>query len=216
MAYPRNSSRSAFALVELLVVLGIMALFVGVFSTALRPGSLTVAVEGAQAQMASLLTQARGVAALKNAPARLIIHNDNTNPDRYLRFAGIVYAEDENDNGTIENTEWLPATDGITLPKFTYAYVDDFANMDLTGGSIEYISNTSEDYAFIEFNPNGTVSKVNGASPRLAVSSGQPNQDGSITRGDEDGNVSNVRGAIVRIYGSFVLLNEPDAFPSES
>ncbi|MGE9289862.1 MAG: prepilin-type N-terminal cleavage/methylation domain-containing protein, partial [Puniceicoccales bacterium] len=206
MAFPRNSSRSAFTLVELLVVLGVMAIFVGVFATALRPGSPTVAVEGAQSQLASLLTQARGVAVLKNSPARLIIHNDISDSERYLRYVGIVYWNDE-------DSEWEPATDGITLPQGVYAYVDGAANME-QGFSLEYISNDSASYAFIEFNENGTVSPISGDSPRIAVSSADPNMDGtgaliSVTR-----NENNIRGAILRQYGSFVLLNEPSAFPS--
>jgi prepilin-type N-terminal cleavage/methylation domain-containing protein len=206
MESPRHPSRSAFTLIELLVVLGIMALFIGVFSTALRPGSPTVAVEGAQAQLASLLTQARGVAVLKNAQTRLIIHNDDTNPDRYLRFAGIVYMGDKDGDGT---DEWTPATDGVLLPNMVYAYTGAPSNMD-SGFDVQYISNSTEGYAYIEFNPNGTVEQVSSKSPVLAVGSGQPGPDGVGVEFDSE----NIRGAIVRQYGSFVLLNEPDAFPS--
>lgn len=204
MASPQKTFRSAFTLIELLVVLGIMALFVGVFATALRPGSPTVAVEGAQAQLASLLTQARGVALLKNSPSRLIINTNSANPDRYLRFAGIVYDDDPDPNAE----DWQAATDGITLPQMTYAYTDGPANME-QNFNLAYISNSSENYAYIEFNENGTVSPIGGESPRLAVASGAPGPDGTGVEHDD----TNVMGAIIRQYGSFVLLNEPDAFP---
>ena len=75
----RRTSRSAFTLVELLVVLAVIAVFVGVFATALRPGNPSVAVQGAQSQLASLLTQARGVAVLKGARTRLIVNADPDN-----------------------------------------------------------------------------------------------------------------------------------------
>ncbi|MBC2604185.1 prepilin-type N-terminal cleavage/methylation domain-containing protein [Puniceicoccus vermicola] len=218
MAFPQKSSRSAFTLVELLVVLGVMALFVGVFATALRPGSPTVAVEGAQSQLASLLTQARGVAVLKNASTRLIIHNDSAgDDDRYLRFAGIVYAVDTSVPADGKIDEWWPATDGITLPQGVYARIDDWGNME-TGFNLEYISDTTEEYAYIEFYTNGTVANVSGGpigSPILAVSTGEPNPNATGGFDDPTFNDDNVRGAIVRRYGSFVLLNEPNAFPTE-
>jgi len=206
----QKNVRSAFTLIELLVVLGVMAIFVGVFATALRPGSPTVAVEGAQSQLASLLTQARGVAVLKRADTRLIIHADINNPERYLRFAGIVYWGDTNDDG--EPDDWVPATDGITLPQSVYAYGDNPAVLE-SGFSLAYISNDIEEYVYVSFRSNGTVSTISGEPPIVAVSSGDPDFNGGgqltgITR-----NADNVRGAIIRQYGSFVLLNEPAAFP---
>ncbi|MEM0965114.1 MAG: prepilin-type N-terminal cleavage/methylation domain-containing protein [Verrucomicrobiota bacterium] len=217
MKAPPQQTRSAFTLIELLVVIAVISVFVGVFATALRPGSPTVAVEGAQSQIASLLTQARGVAILRNSNVRLIVHNDISNPDRYLRFFGIVYGPfeyDDNNDGTPDRTEWEPATDGITLPSSVYAYIDDPANMDTSPFSIPYISNENERYAFIQFNSNGTVRQVGNASPILAVSYGEPEVSSS---GDLTGvfrNDETRRGAIVRQYGSFVLLNEPAAFPN--
>ena len=176
-----------------------------------------MAVEGAQAQLASMLTQTRGVALTKRANARLIIHDDlNANPERYLRFAGIVYdANTDGDGNPVTNPNWLAATDGITLPSQAYAFVDDFANMNTTGFSLDYLSNSAENYAYIEFTSNGTVALISGESPRLAVSSGQP--DINPTTGQLSGidrNENNVRGAIIRRYGAFVLLNENDAFPN--
>jgi len=199
----------------------VMAIFVGVFATALRPGSPTVAVEGAQAQIASLLTQARGVAVLKGAETRLIVNNNSDNRDRYLRFAGIVYWVDRDDDDVMDLDEWEPATDGITLPQGVYAYVEDPANMARAasgpggtgaGFSIPYISSEDENYAYVQFEPNGTVRPIDGASPILAVSSGTPGDDGSLT--DLNRNEDNIRGAIVRQYGSFVLLNDATAFSS--
>lgn len=213
MPFSPKSQRSAFTLIELLVVLGVMAIFIGVFATALRPGSPTVVVEGAQSQLASLLTQARGVAILKGAETRLIIHADPTNPERYLRFAGIVYWDDKNENGEMDDDEWVPAMDGITLPKSVYAYVHDDddspANLE-TGFVLEYISNNPEEYDYIRFYPNGTVPDINSNSPILAISSGEGVPGEEPVRNEKTN-----RGAIVRQYGSFVLLNEEEAFPSE-
>ncbi len=232
MAFPRKPSRSAFTLVELLVVLGVMALFVGVFATALRPGNPTVAVEGAQAQLASLLTQTRGVALLERSHARLIINNNPDNPDRYLRFAGIVYdANEDGDNDPETDPDWRPATDGISLPNGVF-FVPPGAeivpeseipwNPDVESRfssnsteNFEYISNTDEPYYYVEFRPNGTVPQTAspGGSPIVSVSTGQPRSDGTGVLFD---NPKATRGAIVRQYGSFVLLNGTEAFPKKN
>ena len=203
---------------ELLVVLAVIAIFVGVFATAIRPGNPSVAVQGAQSQLAGLLTQTRGVAILRNAPARLIVNVDADDRDRYLRFLGIVYQDPDNPGN------WLAATDGITLPGGAYVVTPspnvaedvswnaNAVSRFSTGSpfSIPYLSTTAQSYEFIEYQPNGTISAA--SSPVLAVASAQVSSDGQELEFIEPGNV---RGVIVRPYGSFVLLNEPAAFPSE-
>jgi len=199
--------------------MAVIAIFVGVFATALRPGNPSVAVQGAQAQIAGLLTQTRGVAILRNRPARLIVNVDADDRDRYLRFLGIVYSEDPDGGGP-----WLAATDGITLPGGAYVVTpspnvadevswDSNAVSRFSDGSpfsIAYLSSTAQPYEFIQYRPNGTIAAAN--SPILAVASAQTSSDGTQIEFIEPGNV---RGAIVRPYGSFVLLNEPAAFPSD-
>lgn len=225
MASTRATSRSGFTLVELLVVLAVIAIFVGVFATALRPGSPTVAVEGGQSQVASLLTQARGVAVLKGSPTRLIIHADPDNRDRFLRFAGIVYRDE--DTG-----EWEPAMDGITLPNGVYfvppavpgadgvgttdddwdsRVVSRFSDTD-TEMNEAYISNEGEDYYYVEFDERGLVPQdATSGSPIVSVATGQPGSDGAGVNFD---NSAVARGAILRQYGSFVLLNSESAYPT--
>ncbi len=218
----RRTPRSAFTLVELLVVLGVIAIFVGAFATALRPGNPSVAVQGAQANFAALLTQARGVAVLKGADTRLIVHADPDNPDRFLRFAGIVFDA----NNDPDNPDWRAATDGISLPNGVFvvppaeaslsevSYEDDWddrVRSRFSGTStelMEYISNDEEDYYYVTFNQRGLVEDAE--SPLLAVATAQPGPDGVGLNFDNSGAAS---GLIVRLYGSFVLLNEAAAFP---
>jgi len=221
-------------LIELLVVLAVIAVFVGAFATALRPGSPTAAVEGAQAQVASLLTQARGVATTRGANTRLIVHADyEENPDRFLRFVGIVYWGDTDDNG--EPDDWVAATDGITLSNGVYfvppsgnppggisiEYLGDWTNpvnpvnSRFSAGSglddIQYISNEGADFYFLEFSSRGLVTTT-GGSPVLSVSTAQLRPDLNSLQFDNKGST---RGAILRQYGSFVLLNEPAAYPTD-
>ncbi len=220
----RSSSRSGFTLIELLVVLGVIAVFIGVFATALRPGNPTVAVEGAQAQVASLFTQARGVALKQGAETRLIVNANPSNPDRYLRFLGIVYGVDTDDDG--EPDDWIAATDGVTLPGSVYVVPPDEVgtpdgmtwdsklNSSFSDASetdpIQYISNQTEDYYYITFTSRGLVPQDTDDPPIiLSVSTAVPQGDGTVLVFDAPGAT---RGAILRQYGSFVLLNEPDAY----
>ncbi len=220
----RSSSRSGFTLIELLVVLGVIAVFIGVFATALRPGNPTVAVEGAQAQVASLFTQARGVALKQGAETRLIIHADPSNPDRYLRFLGIVYGVDTDDDG--EPDDWIAATDGVTLPGSVYVVPPDgvgtpdgmtwesklnssFSDSSETD-SLQYISNEPEDYYYITFTSRGLVPQDTEIILSVSTAVSQPQGDVIDLAFDAPGAT---RGAILRQYGSFVLLNEPDAYP---
>lgn len=217
---PKNRLRihSGFTLIELLVVLAVIAIFIGVFASALRPGSPTVAVEGAQAQLASLITQARGVATSRGAEARLVVNADPGNPDRYLRYAGIVY--NDPDEG------WVAATDGVSFPSGVFVVpptdpsVVEGVNWDSrlnssfsdssSAMSLQYISNEAEDYYYIEFTDRGLVPQTPGSPTLISVSVAQPGADGS---GLEFTTPGATRGAILRQYGSFVLLNEPNAYP---
>lgn len=223
----RSSSRSGFTLIELLVVLGVIAVFIGVFATALRPGNPTVAVEGAQAQVASLFTQARGVALKQGAETRLIVNANPSNPDRYLRFLGIVYdgnTDGDNDGGT--GNDWIAATDGVTLPGSVYVVPPDgvgtpdgmtwesklnssFSDSSETD-SLQYISNEPEDYYYITFTSRGLVPQDTEIILSVSTAVSQPQGDGIDLAFDAPGAT---RGAILRQYGSFVLLNEPDAYP---
>ncbi|MFP4352737.1 MAG: Tfp pilus assembly protein FimT/FimU [Puniceicoccaceae bacterium] len=221
----RRTPRSAFTLIELLVVLAVIAVFVGAFATALGPGNPTVAVQGAQSQLASLLTQARGVAVLRGAETRLIVHADPDNPDRFLRFAGIVYDANEDPSG---DPEWEAATDGGSLPNGVYfvppsgsllsnvSYDDDWderVRSRFSGADtdrLQYISNDPEDYFYLTFNERGLVEDAE--SPVLAVANARPEPDENWRLVFENSGAA--RGAIVRLYGSFVLLNESDAFPT--
>ena len=217
----RRTPRTAFTLVELLVVLAVIAIFVGAFATALRPGNPTVAVQGAQANFASLLTQARGVAVLKGADTRLIVNANPDNPDRFLRFAGIVFDA----NNDPDNPDWRAATDGVSLPNGVFVIppsagdgvtLDDWDSnvvsrfSSTSTDSFEYISNASEPYYYVSFDRRGLVPQDAGP-PILAVGTAQPSSDGTGLNFD---NPNSARGLIVRLYGSFVLLNEAAAFPN--
>lgn len=102
-----------FSLVELLVVVGMMALFVGGLGLALRGGGPNTAVQSAQGILASAVAAARSEALASQARTRLVFDADPAH-DGYLRTVRIVV---ENAAGT---DVWRYAGSEISLPSGAY------------------------------------------------------------------------------------------------
>jgi prepilin-type N-terminal cleavage/methylation domain-containing protein len=73
MKAPRHP---AFTLIELLVVIGLVALLAGALGLALREANPSLALQSAQASVASLLAAARGQAALQQNRTMLVVDAD--------------------------------------------------------------------------------------------------------------------------------------------
>jgi prepilin-type N-terminal cleavage/methylation domain-containing protein len=113
-------SKRAFTLVELLVVISIILLASSVIFLGTGGGE-GAKLSSAQRIVSGIAQGARGQAILKNTETRLIIHNDPSDPEKYLRYFGIVYYGDELDAaGNVVNTGWLAATQGTYLPEGIY------------------------------------------------------------------------------------------------
>lgn len=104
-----NSSRLAFTLLELMIVIAIMALMMGLVGLTLIGGGGAV-LGSAQRELISLVQQARMQAVLSGRETRLIVHDDPTNPEKFHRYVEIVY-DDSNGTGV-----WRPMGEGILLP----------------------------------------------------------------------------------------------------
>jgi prepilin-type N-terminal cleavage/methylation domain-containing protein len=99
----------AFTLIEMLAVIGIMALMAGVLGLALREGNPAVALASAQGTVAGLLAAARDQAVLSQNRAMLVVDADPAD-ERFLR--GIhVAVETERDSG-----QWRITGDDALLP----------------------------------------------------------------------------------------------------
>ena len=100
--------RSGFTLFELLVVVGLMAVATVVALSCLRGGGAGAARDAALALLASRVAEARGLATSRGTAARLFVHADPAEPERYLRYVVVCGPE---------GAGWRPADAGSFLPE---------------------------------------------------------------------------------------------------
>ena len=99
----------AFTLIELLVVLGLIALLMGGLGLGLREGQAAGALQTGQGMMASLLSAARGQAALTQRRVLLVVEAEAESED-FLRRIHLVYET------TPGSDRWEGRSDGVLLP----------------------------------------------------------------------------------------------------
>ena len=97
----------AFTLIEILVVIGIMAVVATIVGIGLSRGGEGAALSASQSLLVSQLNAARSQAALGQSPAALVVVSDPASPDRDRRFLAVAL-EDEG--------VWRAITDGTMLP----------------------------------------------------------------------------------------------------
>ena len=102
----------AYTLLELLVVIGVVALMAGGIGLALRDGTPTVALQSAQGTVASLLTAAQSQAALAQNRTMLVVDAD---PSGVSFLRGIHIAVE-----TTQNSGRWHLSGDITLPPGIY------------------------------------------------------------------------------------------------
>ena len=114
--YPSPSSRG-FTLVELLVVVGIMAAMLSVAAIGIQNIDKGQGTVSGLSQSQALMDEARNLAVGRGTRARLCIHADSSEENRYLRFFVVAYEEIERDEaGEITDTSWKVESRGTMLP----------------------------------------------------------------------------------------------------
>ena len=213
---------SAFTLIELLVVVAVIALMVGVFGMALRDGGdPSTSLQSAQGTIASLLSSARGQAALKGQTAALFVNYQSSNADRYLRYCVVATTSD--------NVTWTAVNEGYYLPKGIYVVPPSFPvsetgvtftptllsnGFDLnpvTGQKLN--STTAEQWLVLAINPQGQRTTVSGAAPGTNVVLSVANIQPAATNPPmKFSNSANVRGFSISQYGVAAFINDAGGF----
>jgi prepilin-type N-terminal cleavage/methylation domain-containing protein len=151
---------SGFTLIEMLVVILIISILMTAGVMGLKNLAAGKGTSSAIATSESLFNEARTIAISKRCKARLLVDIDDINSDNYLRRVVIAHQK-INDDGTIEENEWVLASRGYTIPAATF-YSREYSKL-RDGSDIPSINLTGEnitaryegDYAYYEFNGEG-------------------------------------------------------------
>jgi prepilin-type N-terminal cleavage/methylation domain-containing protein len=228
---PRAHRRiRAFTLMELLIVIGLIAVLAAAFTGALAGSSRSVALESAQASLANFVSAARSRAVASGRPVRVLVRNQ---PDRqdYRRLFVLLQLRtlgaDENvaSNWEVVSTLELPA--GIfLLPDVNQMPANLLANPPTWVGGSGAIMRSSllfnvtfgfnfdgqtEQWEYFGFTEYGTNADTNGD---LILATGQtlaPDLTQSGAR-VELSNPDAVRGLTMSIYGVARLVHDRHGF----
>jgi prepilin-type N-terminal cleavage/methylation domain-containing protein len=207
--------KSAFTLVELLVVISIILIASSIIFIG-GTGGDGAKLSSAQRIISGIAQGARGQAILKNANTRLIIYSDsNSNQDdeKKLRYFGILYEATE----TPAADDWLAATQGTFLPEGIYFnkalskdWTESKMNINYPRQSPQTVG-SGEEYYYYEFNSNGTMAS-GFDNDWLALQAGtlKPDSGGNLAVDfSEEKNVGLKAALIFRRTGTTTPVTDP-------
>jgi len=221
-----SSIRRAFTLVELMVVIGLIALLLGAVGLALSgPGVSTLA--SAQNTLASLVATARAQAAVKQTEARILIYGTRPpsgDSEKFLRYLRIVTADTPGATGA--GARWTPVGSPVSLPSGICIVPTTTSGLLSTGvvwpanpapvstflaaAPARYTiagdpaTSAADTYYALQFTPDGVITP---AAAKLAVATT------TVTNGlPQFTNAGAVRGLSIRASGAVTRVNEPSSF----
>ncbi|MEM9079534.1 MAG: prepilin-type N-terminal cleavage/methylation domain-containing protein [Verrucomicrobiota bacterium] len=114
---PVTRQTHGFTLIELLAVIGIIAVMMSVAAVGIQNIDRGQATISGVTQVEALMEEARNLAVGRGTKARLCIHADPGETDRYLRFAVVAFEEIvRNESGEEVNRRWKVPSRGTFLP----------------------------------------------------------------------------------------------------
>lgn len=215
-----QTTKRAFTLIELLVVIGLIAVLAAGIGIAMRDGTPSSALRAGQNILVSLVSSARGQAAIKQTNAMIVVDvttGENGSSNDFLRSLQVVV---ERPGGT-----WEAVGDPMLLPEDIYIVPpDNVSGIQLAGSwpndrkstgfapaSAVTLSPAEADYnpfdgrqylQFCKFSPMGKT----GSSGVLLVTSGRRQGPDSVLLD----NPEMIRGIMVSRYGVPTLINEAE------
>ena len=224
-------AQSAFTLLELLLVVGLIAALSGFLIGGLAGGGKVAALQSAQAILANLITAARTKAMAGGQSVRILIQVDATSSSQPPRFLRYVVLQVQTGSGWQSLTDfYLPAGVYVVPGNFstipaglfaagtsaTWTKADGTAlrstalrNTQITGETIN--GPAPEYWVSIQFSPAGGTAQ----SQDLIVASGHPRSPGAFGPGEspvELENPASVRGLTLSVYGVPALINDRTGF----
>jgi prepilin-type N-terminal cleavage/methylation domain-containing protein len=219
---------SAFTLIELLVVIGLIGLLAGGMGVAMKNKNPGSGLRSAQSLLVSLLSSARGQAALNQVDAMILVQADPTK-DNFLRSVRVVVKT------AADPTKWQEVGGEVVLPEGIYVVppitsvtgatlklLNDtdakrrslFVSTALvTGASLGPLVTEGQYFQSLYLTPLGGVkdpvttgggSGIQVTGGRLLVAAGRQTAE----RAWELDNVSAIRGFVVSSYGVATLIND--------
>lgn len=181
-SHPKQK-RAGFTLIELMVVIMIISILSGIVIAAMNGSDDSRSMDSGVTRLDSLFSLARSAAISRKQTTRVLINFDSTQPDRMLRYATIVYLDDDGQWKVYTEGEFLPegiyfspalsTKTGVSAPIYTWTLAINPSSLDVTQPSDptlaaqgQYTLTTEGDmlshgaapnkwFAF-EFAPNGT------------------------------------------------------------
>lgn len=218
------TARSAFTLVEMLVVVAIVSIFVGVigFGFLRGSGNATIGLQAAQSTVVALLMQARSQAVLTARETAFLVNDNVNNPLRYRRYLCVAVRG--------AGGQWEPLDAGVFLPERVYVVPhDSLSTAEVDGGNwtdyestalqlvepglaVEASPTARERWIGVGFTPRGTTTDgAGGITGDIVLATGRvigPGATPPFIYTNRDG----VRGLAINALGQTRLLNEARDF----
>lgn len=227
---------TGFTLLELLVVIGLVALLAATAFHGLTGGGREAALRSSQALLANLVVAARSKAAATNCKVRLLVNVDPAAPERYLRL--VVLQVGRQPGPSPANWDTFQR---MGLPAGVFVVPASLSGLVAVPGEWKRVSDTSADLASdlftaqqlsyalegdvtpqawtgVAFTSVGSLSTLSGGPPpkgSLVLAPGRRRGAAEISSGDppiELEQPAAVRGLLLSAYGVPTLLRERNAF----